>query len=80
VKKIVTQLWFDQEAEEAVDFYLSLFPDSEIERLYQALTYGGSVWMPLDKDPIGKYEEISFAIRFIESERSVRKINRPVCR
>jgi predicted 3-demethylubiquinone-9 3-methyltransferase (glyoxalase superfamily) len=29
-QKIVPNLWFDHNAEEAVDFYLSVFPDSKI--------------------------------------------------
>jgi len=102
--QIVPHLWFDKEAVDAVNFYVSLFPDSkvigkstisgksdggvdiltfhlwgqgfmainsgtsykinpsisfyvycgsinEIERLYQELSYGGMVMMPLDKYP-----------------------------
>ncbi len=30
MKKITPNLWFDHNAEEAVDFYLSVFPDSRI--------------------------------------------------
>lgn len=30
MQKIITYLWFDQQAEEAAEFYTSLFPDSEI--------------------------------------------------
>jgi predicted 3-demethylubiquinone-9 3-methyltransferase (glyoxalase superfamily) len=30
VQKIVTNLWFDTQAEEAANFYCSLFPDSKI--------------------------------------------------
>ena len=29
-QKIVPNLWFDTEAEEAADFYVSIFPNSEI--------------------------------------------------
>jgi two-component system sensor histidine kinase QseC len=29
-QKIVTNLWFDRNAEEAVNFYVSVFPDAEI--------------------------------------------------
>ncbi len=30
MQKIITYLWFDQQAEEAAEFYTSLFPDSKI--------------------------------------------------
>ncbi len=30
MQKIVTFLWFDREAEEAMNFYLSVFPDSKV--------------------------------------------------
>lgn len=30
MKHITTNLWFDGDAKEAVDFYLSVFPDSKI--------------------------------------------------
>lgn len=30
MQKIVPNLWFDNQAEEAADFYVSIFPDSEI--------------------------------------------------
>jgi predicted 3-demethylubiquinone-9 3-methyltransferase (glyoxalase superfamily) len=33
VQKIVTSLWFDTEAEEAANFYVSLFPDSRVNRV-----------------------------------------------
>ena len=31
--KIVPHIWFDKEAKEAIDFYVSLFPDSKVKRL-----------------------------------------------
>ncbi|CCF65882.1 VOC family protein [Nocardia cyriacigeorgica] len=33
MQKIVTNLWYDTEAEEAAEFYCSLFPDSKIIRV-----------------------------------------------
>lgn len=40
MQKFVTNLWFDDQAEEAAQFYLSLFDDSRITR---TLYYGESV-------------------------------------
>lgn len=37
VQKIVTHLWFDDDAEEAISFYISLFDDS---RIVSTLRYG----------------------------------------
>jgi predicted 3-demethylubiquinone-9 3-methyltransferase (glyoxalase superfamily) len=33
VQKIVTSLWFDDQAEEAANYYVSIFPDSEILKI-----------------------------------------------
>jgi predicted 3-demethylubiquinone-9 3-methyltransferase (glyoxalase superfamily) len=36
VSKIVNTLWFDQDGEEAANFYISLLPDSRIDRIMHA--------------------------------------------
>jgi predicted 3-demethylubiquinone-9 3-methyltransferase (glyoxalase superfamily) len=37
MQKIVPCLWFDGDAEEAARFYISLFPDSRIDRILKSL-------------------------------------------
>src|SRR5262245_291417 len=37
IQKITPVLWFDHQAEEAVDFYTSIFPNSRVKKL---LRYG----------------------------------------
>jgi predicted 3-demethylubiquinone-9 3-methyltransferase (glyoxalase superfamily) len=51
---ITTSLWFDQVAQEAVDLYVSLFPDS---RVLETTTYGAN-----DRYPEGTPVTISFEL------------------
>ncbi len=41
MRKITRHLWFADKAEEAARFYVSLLPDSRIERLWAAFSNGG---------------------------------------
>lgn len=43
LKKITPSLWFDEEAEEAARFYVSVFPDSQISRISR---YGAGAQKP----------------------------------
>lgn len=47
MRQIISNLWFDTQAEEAVDFYLSLFDDSEItkEALFQNTPSGNPAYI-----------------------------------
>ena len=75
IKKIVPHLWYDDNAKEAVDFYLSVFPDSKI--ISQAMiteTPSGNVdiitfelsgnrFMAINAGPLFKFNEsISFIV------------------
>ena len=59
--KLRTCLWFDNEGEEAADFYVSLLPDSRIEKVYRPdpdgaalvveFTLAGAPYMVLNGGP-----------------------------
>jgi predicted 3-demethylubiquinone-9 3-methyltransferase (glyoxalase superfamily) len=40
VPKIIPNLWFDGNAEEAVDFYVGLFPNSQVDHVLRATSAG----------------------------------------
>lgn len=51
MSKIAPCLWFDGEAEEAAKFYVSLLPDSRIDRVQKNVSDGPSVLPKLLGDP-----------------------------
>jgi predicted 3-demethylubiquinone-9 3-methyltransferase (glyoxalase superfamily) len=55
MQKIVTSLWFDSEAEQAAQFYISIFPDSRINAIAR---YG-----PAGPGPEGSVMTIDFQLR-----------------
>ena len=59
VKKITPNLWFDGNAQEAVDFYVSVFPDSNILSTVHYPTEG---LLDFQKDMAGKVLTIEFAL------------------
>lgn len=74
-QKIVPHLWFDKEAKEAVRFYCSIFPDSEMIGLTKlhntssgncdviSFTLSGQPFMAISAGPLCKFNEsISFIV------------------
>ena len=59
MQKITPNLWFSNEAEEAVNFYISLFPDSKI---IKTLRYG-SEGQEIHKMPEGSVMTIEFELQ-----------------
>lgn len=65
VQKIVTFLWFEDRAEEAMEFYVSLFPDSKVinvDRIPGGVVVGtfqmaGQEYMALQGGPMFKFTE-----------------------
>ncbi len=58
-QKIVPNLWFDGNAQEAVDFYISVFPESEIASTVNYPTEGLA---DFQKDLAGKVLTIAFKL------------------
>lgn len=56
MKKIVPCLWFDNEAEEAARFYVSIFPDSKIKQIEKYVTE-----TPSNK-PVGSVMTVTFEL------------------
>jgi predicted 3-demethylubiquinone-9 3-methyltransferase (glyoxalase superfamily) len=66
-KKVRTCLWFDGNAEEAAEFYVSLIPDSQIDSYFRTdsngpplvveFTLGGTSYMGLNGGPTFKLSE-----------------------
>jgi len=63
MSKIAPCLWFDGEAEEAARFYVSLLPDSRIDRIQKNLVDGpaGKAGTVLWNGPMGAFEMEPFA-------------------
>lgn len=59
IQKIVPNLWFDGNAQEAVDYYVSVFPDSEITATVNYPTEGLA---DFQKDLAGKVLTITFQL------------------
>ena len=59
MQKIVPNLWFDHSAEEAVNYYLSVFPDSKITKTHYYPTEGLA---DFQKDFAGKVLTIEFEL------------------
>lgn len=59
VQKIVPNLWFDGNAKEAVDFYVSVFPDSEV---IDTVNYPSEGLADFQKDLAGKVLTITFKL------------------
>ena len=65
VQKIVPFLWFDSQAEEAINFYVSLFPDSKVLNLSRqdgkvftgSFQLAGQEFMALNGGPRFKFTE-----------------------
>ncbi|MBX4206339.1 VOC family protein [Candidatus Parcubacteria bacterium] len=58
MKKITPFIWFDKNAEEAANFYISLFPDSKIT----ALTHYDKAGAEASKMPEGLVMTVSFSL------------------
>lgn len=65
MQKIVTSLWFDTQAEEAANFYCSLFPDSKI---LQIARYGSA-----GPRPEGQVMVVDLQLRRPAVQRSQRR-------
>lgn len=59
VQKIVPNLWFDGNAKEAVDFYISIFPDSKVN---QTVYYPFENLADFQKEMAGKVLTINFEL------------------
>ena len=64
VQKITTNLWFDQNAEEAVNFYLSVFKNGSVVRKL----YYGTEGQEIHRMPEGTVMTIEFAATLVESD------------
>jgi predicted 3-demethylubiquinone-9 3-methyltransferase (glyoxalase superfamily) len=58
VQKITPNLWFDDQAEEAAEFYVSVFPDSEIHQV----TRYGEEGFEIHHRPAGSAMTVTFTI------------------
>ena len=58
VQKITSNLWFDNQAEEAAKFYTSIFKKSGIGRI----TYYGKEGMEVHKRPVGSVMTVEFSL------------------
>jgi predicted 3-demethylubiquinone-9 3-methyltransferase (glyoxalase superfamily) len=76
VQRIVPHLWFDKEAQEAAEFYASIFPDSKVTNVTtlhdtpsgdsQVVSFElfGQPFMAISAGPLFKFNEsISFIVR-----------------
>ena len=67
VQKIAPFLWFDASMEEAVRFYVSIFPDSRIKYINPmtgAFELGGQEFMALNGGPMFRFTEaVSFFVK-----------------
>lgn len=59
MQKIIPNLWFDGNAQEAVDYYLSVFPDA---KLITTAYYPTEGLLDFQKDMAGKVLTIDFEI------------------
>ncbi len=90
MSKIIPHLWFDKEALEAVDFYLSIFPSSKIEYKNTlhgvpsdsgnsdivSFVLGGLQFMAINAGPVFKINpSISFFVNFDPSQDNNAKVN-----
>jgi len=57
-QKIMPCLWFDDQAEEAAEFYTSIFPNSEVV----ALTHYGAAGSEIHKRPAGSVMTVEFVL------------------
>jgi predicted 3-demethylubiquinone-9 3-methyltransferase (glyoxalase superfamily) len=55
----ITCLWFDNQAEEAANYYVSVFPDSRIERVDRFSDNGPERIVP---DDSGSFTEVQFTV------------------
>lgn len=65
--RVKTCLWFDQEAEEAANFYVSLLPDSRVDSIFRPdpsgpplvveFTLGGTPYQGLNGGPLFRFNE-----------------------
>jgi predicted 3-demethylubiquinone-9 3-methyltransferase (glyoxalase superfamily) len=75
MQRITPHLWFDKEAKEAAEFYVSVFPDSKITHLSTirdtpsgdceivSFELGGQPFMAISAGPLFKFNEaVSFVI------------------
>ena len=85
MQKITPHLWFDKEAKEATEFYVSLFPDSQVKNVRTIkntpsgdcdivrFDLAGEPFMAISAGPYFKFNPpISFFVTF-ESEEEVKK-------
>ena len=83
MKKIIPHLWFDKEAKEAAEFYVSVFPDSKIKKHsvikgtpsgdcdIMSYELGGQLFMSISAGPYFKINpSISFMVNFDPSRDS----------
>lgn len=83
MKPITPHLWFDKEAKEASEFYVSLFPDSKITHISQikdtpsgdcdivSFELSGQPFMAISAGPVFKINpSISFILNFDPSQKS----------
>ena len=60
MQKITPNLWFDKQAEEAVNYYLTIFRNSKIERISRY----GKEGFEVHKMPEGTVMTIDFGLKF----------------
>lgn len=62
MQKVVPNLWFDHNAKEAADFYISIFKDSEIKSLSYYPKTEAEGLADFQKDLAGKVLTVEFAL------------------
>lgn len=91
MQKITPHLWFDQEAKEAAEFYVSLFPDSKITNVITlnntpsgdtevvSFKLSGQKFMAISAGPFFKLNESISLFAYCESDENIEKVYRNLC-
>jgi predicted 3-demethylubiquinone-9 3-methyltransferase (glyoxalase superfamily) len=91
VQKITPHLWFDQEAKEAAEFYVSLFPDSKITNVITpnntpsgdtevvSFKLSGQNFMAISAGPFFKLNESISLFAYCESDDYIEKAYYKLC-
>lgn len=91
MQKITPHLWFDQEAKEAAEFYVSLFPDSKITNVITlnntpsgdtevvSFKLSGQKFMAISAGPFFKLNESISLFAYCESDENIEKVYSNLC-
>lgn len=91
MQKITPHLWFDQEAKEAAEFYVSLFPDSKITNVITlnntpsgdtevvSFKLSGQKFIAISAGPFFKLNESISLFAYCESDENIEKVYSNLC-